>query len=136
MTHYRFLIARGDGQQWLAGNGLVDIDAPDAADFKLTSYAPAPDWARDGVVYQIFRDRFACSAAADQRPTPPWAVPAGWTDTVIFEGSDPRTSLHVQARPDVASPRPARVARPPKGTHLADGGGVRIPRSGRISGSH
>lgn len=93
VTHYRFLIARRDGQQWLAGNGLVDIDVPDAADFKLTSYAPAPDWARDGVVYQIFPDRFARSAAADERPTPQWAIPARWTDTVVFEGSDPQTPL-------------------------------------------
>jgi alpha-glucosidase len=93
VTHYRFLIARRDGQQWLAGNGLVDIDVPDAADFKLSSYAPAPDWARDGVVYQIFPDRFARSAAADERPTPQWAIPARWTDTVVFEGTDPRTPL-------------------------------------------
>lgn len=93
VTHFRFLIIRAGGQQWLAGNGLVDIDAPDAADFKLTSFAPAPDWARDGVVYQIFPDRFARSAAADERPTPPWAVPADWTDTVVFEGTDPRTPL-------------------------------------------
>jgi alpha-glucosidase len=93
VTHYRFLIVRPDGQQWLAGNGLVDIDVPDAADFKLTSYDPAPGWARDGVVYQIFPDRFARSSAADERPTPHWAVPAGWTDTVVFEGTDPRTPL-------------------------------------------
>ena len=92
-THYRFLIARPDGQQWLAGNGLVDIDAPDASDFKITSFAPAPDWARDGVVYQIFPDRFARSNAADERPTPHWALPAQWTDTVIFEGTDPRTPV-------------------------------------------
>ena len=92
-THYRFLIVRGDGQQWLAGNGLVDIDVPDASDFRLTSHAVAPDWARDGVVYQIFPDRFARSKAADERPTPPWAVAAEWTDPVVFEGSDPRTPL-------------------------------------------
>ena len=50
--------------------GLVDIDVPDASDFKLV-HAPAPDWARDGVVYQIFPDRFARSAAADDdRPRP------------------------------------------------------------------
>ena len=90
VTHYRFLIVRAEeSQEWLTGTGLVDIDAPDASDFKLSSYAPAPDWARDGVVYQIFPDRFARSSAADQRPTPPWANPAGWTDTVLFEGSDP-----------------------------------------------
>ena len=41
------------------------------------------------MVYQIFPDRFARSAAADERPTPAWAHPAEWTDTVLFEGSDP-----------------------------------------------
>lgn len=94
VTHYRFLIVRADGQQqWLGGAGLVDIDGPDAADFKVTSHPPAPDWARDGVVYQIFPDRFARSQAADDRPTPAWAHPAQWSDTVVFEGEDPRTPL-------------------------------------------
>ncbi|PUA81582.1 glycoside hydrolase family 13 protein [Nocardioides currus] len=92
VTHYRFLIGRTDGtQQWLTGAGLLDVDAPDATDFKLTSYDPAPDWARDGVVYQIFPDRFARSAAADARTTPDWAVAAEWTDTVVFEPGDPHT---------------------------------------------
>lgn len=99
VTHYRFLLAGGgpDGQRqrWLTAAGVIEHDGPDAFDFRVTTYAAAPDWARDGVVYQIFPDRFARSPAADERPTPPWAVPAAWDDEVVFEGSDPRTPLQL-----------------------------------------
>jgi alpha-glucosidase len=91
VAHYRFLLVSGGQQTWLTGAGVWDHDVPDAFDFRLSTHPPAPDWARDGVVYQIFPDRFARSAAADARPTPPWAVPAAWDDTVVFEGSDPLT---------------------------------------------
>jgi alpha-glucosidase len=92
-THYRFLLRSGDGYDWLTGAGVFDHDVPDAFDFRLSTHAPGPDWGRDGVVYQVFPDRFARSAAAGDRPTPAWAVPAGWDDEVVFEGSDPRTPL-------------------------------------------
>lgn len=96
VTHYRFLLEREDGTQtWLTGAGELAHDPSDTFDFKVVVHAPAPDWARDGVVYQIFPDRFARSAAADERATPAWAVPAGWDDTVVFEGSDPRTPLQL-----------------------------------------
>ena len=55
----------------------------------------APDWGRDGVIYQIFPDRFARSAAAAERETPAWALPAAWDDEVVFEGSDPHTPLQL-----------------------------------------
>ncbi|GAA1945502.1 maltodextrin glucosidase [Nocardioides panacihumi] len=94
VTHYRFLIEREDGSQtWLGAAGEVGYDGSDTFDFKVVAYAPAPDWARDGVVYQIFPDRFARSAHAGDRETPAWAVPADWDDTVVYEGSDPRTPL-------------------------------------------
>lgn len=96
VAHYRFLLVLTDGtQQWLTGAGTVDHDPPDTFDFRLPTHPPAPDWARDGVVYQIFPDRFARSAAADDRPTPAWAVPAAWDDEVVFEGTDPRTPLQL-----------------------------------------
>ena len=76
-----------------SGVGIVDHDPPDAFDFRLSSHDPPPDWARDAVVYQVFPDRFARSAAADERATPEWAVPADWDDEVVFEGFDPRTPL-------------------------------------------
>ncbi|WP_104105721.1 glycoside hydrolase family 13 protein [Nocardioides sp. 616] len=95
VTHYRFLLARGESQQWLTGAGLADHDLPDAFDFKVSAFPEAPDWARDGVVYQIFPDRFARSAAAAERPTPDWALPAAWDDPVLFELADPRTPLQL-----------------------------------------
>ncbi|MDH2413413.1 glycoside hydrolase family 13 protein [Nocardioides sp. CER19] len=96
VTHYRFLIERADGTQtWLTAAGEVGYDGSDTFDFKVVAYAPAPAWARDGVVYQIFPDRFARSEAADGRETPAWAVPAEWDDTVIFEATDPRTPLQL-----------------------------------------
>lgn len=94
VMNYRFLLVHADRtQRWLTGAGVFDHDVPDAFDFKLSSHDPAPDWSRDGVVYQVFPDRFARSRAADERETPTWATPAGWDDTVVFEGSDPRTPL-------------------------------------------
>ena len=93
-THYRFLLAYVDGtQRWLTGAGIVELDPPDTSDFVLTVHAPAPDWGRDAVVYQIFPDRFARSAAADDRETPAWAAPARWEEPVHFEGCDPLTPL-------------------------------------------
>ncbi|GAA1164882.1 glycoside hydrolase family 13 protein [Nocardioides aquiterrae] len=98
VTHYRFLLASAprDGQseqRWLTGVGVVEHDPPDAFDFRISSHHAPPDWARDAVVYQVFPDRFARSAAADEREVPPWAVPADWDDEVVFEPFDPRTPL-------------------------------------------
>ncbi len=94
VTHYRFLLGDADGdQRWLGAAGVVEHDGPDTFDFTVTAHPPAPDWGRDAVVYQIFPDRFARSAAADARPAPDWAVPADWDDPVVFEGHDPRTPL-------------------------------------------
>ncbi|MBD8868378.1 glycoside hydrolase family 13 protein [Nocardioides donggukensis] len=93
VAHYRFLLVADGTQTWLTGAGTFDHDVPDAFDFRLPTHAPAPDWGRDAVVYQVFPDRFARSAAAPERPVPDWAVPAAWDDEVVFEGSDPRTPL-------------------------------------------
>jgi alpha-glucosidase len=85
---YRFLLDGGaHGYQWLNGAGLHGRDVADAADFRLSTYAPPPDWAT-GTMYQIFPDRFAKSAQAADRPAPPWAQPAAWDDPVIGEGPD------------------------------------------------
>ena len=95
VTHYRWLIVRGADQEWLTGAGRAAYDVPDSADFRLSAHPSAPDWARDGVVYQVFPDRFARSAAADDREVPDWALPAEWDDEVVFEGSDPRTPMQL-----------------------------------------
>ena len=95
VTHYRFLLVRGEEQEWLTGAGLVGHDLPDFADFRLTAFPEAPDWGRDAVVYQVFPDRFARSAAADGRDVPDWALAAEWDDEVAFETDDPRTPMQL-----------------------------------------
>jgi alpha-glucosidase len=87
LTGYRFLLGGGpEGYRWVNGTGVHRHDVTDAADFRLTTSPPPPAWARDAVVYQIFPDRFARSAAADVRPVPPWAEPAAWDDPVARRG--------------------------------------------------
>ena len=87
VTRYRFVLVHEGGYRWLNGRGLHDRDISDAGDFRLTVHGGAPAWARDGVVYQIFPDRFARSGA--RRDLPDWAHPAEWDDDVV--GSGPGT---------------------------------------------
>jgi alpha-glucosidase len=80
---YRFMITRTDGSSvWLNATGVHEIETLDAEDFKLVAYDAPPTWVSSTVLYQIFPDRFARSAAADSRPTPDWAIPAAWSDPV------------------------------------------------------
>ncbi|WP_209717664.1 glycoside hydrolase family 13 protein [Marmoricola sp. OAE513] len=88
---YRFMIVTGETFRWLNASGVVDHDVPDAQDFTVSAYGGPPAWGRDAVVYQVFPDRFARSAAADVRPIPEWAVPAQWDDAPIHQG--PHTPL-------------------------------------------
>ena len=86
---YRFLILLADGTQWwLNASGLHTIETLDFDDFKLLTSEPAPVWAAQSVMYQIFPDRFARSAAAESRALPEWAQPAEWTDEPINVGPD------------------------------------------------
>ncbi|MDQ2625108.1 MAG: glycoside hydrolase family 13 protein, partial [Actinomycetota bacterium] len=80
VTSYRFLVDHPEGYRWVNGRGTRHRDVPDVADFRLTVHEPGPDWLRDGVVYQVFPDRFARSADADGRELPSWAVPAASWD--------------------------------------------------------
>lgn len=80
---YRFLVRLDDGTDlWVNARGVFRIETLDSEDFKLTTHPPAPAWAESTVMYQIFPDRFARSAAADDREVPDWAIPADWTDAV------------------------------------------------------
>jgi len=82
---YRWLLDGGPTDyRWLNGAGLFAHDVPDAADFRLSTFEPPPAWAT-GTMYQVFPDRFAKS---QDRPAPPWAIPARWDDPVIGEGPD------------------------------------------------
>jgi alpha-glucosidase len=83
VQRYRFMLVAGDDYTWLTQSGVHAYDVPDQHDFVVSTHPVAPDWARDAVVYQIFPDRFARSAAADERPVPAWAIPAAWNDDPI-----------------------------------------------------
>jgi alpha-glucosidase len=90
VTNYRFLLDGPAGNRWLTALGVINHDVPDATDFKLVAYDPPPAWARDAVIYQIFPDRFARSAAAADRPLPDWAIPCDWERTPVI-GRGPET---------------------------------------------
>jgi alpha-glucosidase len=78
VTNYRFILEGGTtAYQWLNGTGLHPRDVPDAADFRIVTFAGPPAWAADAIVYQVFPDRFAKSV---DRPAPRWAWPAAWDD--------------------------------------------------------
>ena len=67
VTSYRWLLSGGPvGWLWVNGAGVHYRDVPDGANFRIVaSDSPLPEWHLDAVVYQIFPDRFARSAAAD-----------------------------------------------------------------------
>ncbi|WP_240930556.1 glycoside hydrolase family 13 protein [Isoptericola sp. BMS4] len=94
VTRYRFFLDVPGGYRWLNGTGLHDREVPDAADFRLTTHAPAPSWLTDGPAYQVFPDRFARSAAAGGREAPDWAVPAAWDDEPAGAGPLAGTQLY------------------------------------------
>jgi len=80
---YRFLLRLEDGRQlWLNAAGLHEGEVPDAEDFRVVTYPAPPRWVRETVLYQLFPDRFARSAAAERRPVPDWAQPAAWDEPV------------------------------------------------------
>lgn len=84
VLHYRFLLGLEQGYLWLNGVGVHDREVSDAHDFRITVFEPAPEWARQAVMYQIFPDRFARSSDApplEEMDLPDWAVPRTW-DTV------------------------------------------------------
>lgn len=86
-TSYRFLVQEADGRiGWLNGTGLHRRDVSDACDFRVVADPTSPDWPVDSVVYQVFPDRFARSAASAARETPDWAVRCEWDDEVIHQG--------------------------------------------------
>jgi len=80
---YRWMLQHTSGRvEWLNQTGLHSIETLDAEDFALVAFAAPPAWMHEAVMYQVFPDRFARSAAADARPTPDWAIPAQWSDPV------------------------------------------------------
>ena len=91
VTRYRFLLSASSGAtSWLTARGVHGHDLPDVTDFRLVAGEPPPAWMADAVVYEVFPDRFARSAAAgplDPTTVPDWAVACSWdADDVIYEG--------------------------------------------------
>ncbi|WP_027342596.1 glycoside hydrolase family 13 protein [Hamadaea tsunoensis] len=93
VTNYRFYLlfdereSGGRPPAWLTAAGIVADDVPDATDFRLVAYAAPPSWPADAVVYQIFPDRFARSAAAGpvaEAELPDWALPCDWDTTEVL----------------------------------------------------
>ena len=86
VLRYRFLFETNHqgrpAWEWLNAEGLFDRETPDFQDFRLITHAPAPDWVRHAVIYQVFPDRFARSSAAATRHRPEWAVPCTWDEPV------------------------------------------------------
>ncbi len=84
LQRYRWHVHGGGDSRWVNGAGVIDHDPTDVDDFGITVAGSAPDWARDGVVYQIFPDRFA--PWPDGEPpaaaVPDWARLAGWDDPI------------------------------------------------------
>ncbi len=92
---YRWLFELDDGRtMWLNATGLHSIETLDSEDFRLVTWPAAPEWASSTVLYQIFPDRFARSAAADGRELPEWAEPAKWSDPVTYIGPDTPRQLY------------------------------------------
>ncbi|MDI1459975.1 glycoside hydrolase family 13 protein [Catellatospora sp. KI3] len=95
VTNYRFRLTPAAGAPyWLTSAGVVEHEVTDDTDFRLVSYEPPPAWAARSVVYQIFPDRFARSAAAgpmDPGTLPDWALPADW-DRDEAQGTGPGTA--------------------------------------------
>ena len=80
---YRFLLQHEDGRiEWLNQTGIHGLETLDAEDFALVAEPAPPAWLHESVMYQVFPDRFARSAQADEHPTPDWAIPADW-DTPV-----------------------------------------------------
>ncbi|MFM5905166.1 MAG: glycoside hydrolase family 13 protein [Micrococcales bacterium] len=85
--NYRFSILLENGQQlWVNAVGLHKLDQPDINDFRLNTFSSAPKWGPGTIMYQVFPDRFARSAAADKHKLPDWAIAAKWDDEVIGQG--------------------------------------------------
>ena len=86
---YRFLLQHEGGRiEWLNQTGIHRLETLDAEDFALVAEPAPPAWLHESVMYQVFPDRFARSAAADGRELPDWAAPAAWSDPV-----EPRSPL-------------------------------------------
>ncbi|MEO1065171.1 MAG: glycoside hydrolase family 13 protein [Actinomycetota bacterium] len=84
VQHHRWQVHRGGDARWVTGAGVVEHDPTDVDDFHVSTASGAPEWARRGVVYQIFPDRFAPwpDGAPPADVVPEWARLADWDDPI------------------------------------------------------
>ena len=106
VTPYRFLL-EGGRAALVTQLGVVAHDVPDATDFRWSPTRPR-GVAAGCVIYQIFPDRFARSAAADRRPLPDWAIRCDWDTLSSVAARDPVPVL--RRRPDTDAERLDHVA--------------------------
>ncbi|MET7396697.1 alpha-amylase family glycosyl hydrolase [Dactylosporangium sp. NPDC005572] len=71
VTRYRFLV---DGD-WYTAAGRFGHDVPDSFDFRIVAHPAPPPWTREAIVYQVFPDRFARTAAAGDPALSAWDEP-------------------------------------------------------------
>ncbi|UKA50762.1 glycoside hydrolase family 13 protein [Arthrobacter sp. FW305-123] len=90
----------------LNAQGLFNRDVSDSADFRLTAFAPGPEWLRKGTMYQVFPDRFARSAQADHHPTPDWAISCSWEEPVAGTGREASTQFYGGDLPGITDKLP------------------------------
>lgn len=80
---YRFMLQHADGAvEWVNQTGIHRLETLDAEDFALVAHPAPPAWMNESVMYQVFPDRFARSAQADEHPAPDWAIPVTWETPV------------------------------------------------------
>jgi alpha-glucosidase len=92
-TRYRWLLSGGGaGWTWVNGAGATARDVTDADDFVVAHDPGGPHWHLDGIVYEIFPDRFAASGIAVDRPD--WAMPRAWDQPPTGRGHDTSRELY------------------------------------------
>lgn len=94
---YSFDLAASDGATWRYGaregwtTGEGDFAYGDPPSFQLTVYVPRqtqPDWYKNGIVYQVFPDRFARGADWRERAEKALAAHRGGPARVLVEDWD------------------------------------------------
>ncbi len=91
ITSYRFLLR--DPHRVVNQLGTFAHEVPDSNNFRLVAYASAPRWSTDAIMYQVFPDRFARSAAADGRTMPEWAIEKSWSELPTRDGDEAMTEV-------------------------------------------
>jgi alpha-glucosidase len=92
-TRYRWLLDGGDaGWTWVSGAGAAAGDVTDADDFVVSHDPGGPAWHLDGVVYEIFPDRFASSGL--DVAAPEWAERRPWDASPATRGVQSARELY------------------------------------------